>query len=84
MSARIQFDFSIMQTDGEAGMRKSKLMIGTGVSALAIVAAIAFAQRTETGEFGLSAAWAQESGAQQGNQGGQGQGSAGAQSGQGN
>lgn len=65
-------------------MRKSKLMIGAGVSALAIVAAIAFAQRTETGEFGLSAAWAQESGAQQGNQGGQGQGSAGAQSGQGN
>lgn len=65
-------------------MRKPKLMIGAGVSALAIVAAMALAQRTDSGRFSLLAGWAQESGAQQGNQGGQGQGSAGAQAGQGN
>lgn len=65
-------------------MRNNKLVLSAGVSLFAVVAALVIVDRDDAGKLGVSAAWAQESGSQQGNQGGQGQGSAGSQSGQGN
>lgn len=64
-------------------MLKNKLVLSAGVSALAVLTAFAFVDRSDTGNLGVSAASAQES-AQQGNQGGQGQGGSGSQAGQGN
>ena len=55
-------------------MLKNKLVLSAGVSALAVLTAFAFVDRSDTGNLGVSAASAQESGSQQGNQGGQGQG----------
>lgn len=66
---------------------KKALMLGAGLSALALGVAAILPGSTGTVPFGVTAAQAQSTegtGAQQGNQGGQGQGSQGSQSGQGN
>ncbi|WP_347311840.1 hypothetical protein [Defluviimonas sp. SAOS-178_SWC] len=65
-------------------MRKSGMIISAGVSALAVAAVVGFSNGSGPTGFGVTAAMAQQSGAQQGNQGGQGDGSKGSQSGQGN
>ncbi len=67
-------------------MSKSKkaAFLVAGVSVIACSALVTLTAGPDTSGFGFSAALAQNSGAQSGNQGGQGQGNKGSQSGQGN
>ncbi len=63
--------------------KKKTVIIGTGISALAIAAVLAVSEWTGAIDLGVTAALAQNSGGS-GSQGGQGQGGAGSQDGQGN